>query len=693
MTPRGSASPSRTIGVWPALPPAVWLRPPADPLPYPLDEPGHRLYTFARQAIWHGVRALGVSDGDEVLVPAAHYGADVPALIGAGLHPRFFGAGPDLAPDADALEGLVGPRTRALCLVHQLGFPQDGRRWRRWCDERGILLLEDAAQAWLARAGGEPVGSWGQLAVFSPHKTLGVPVGAALISETPPPLAQPRRGRGVRELALGHGSWLARSVGLLGRTALTGDGGDPAAARAPGPATTAAIARLAYDDPAAGRRANYNVLLDELGERVPPPFTALPDGASPLVFPVRTDDRDALLRRLRTRGISAMPLVNTATVGLPVHQELKIGDLDRIIDGVAARPARSAALRVERLARLEDLEDEWDELAARSGNLFATREWVFTWWRHFGGGRPLRLFACREPSGRLVAIVPVFESTRRPVRTLRFIGHALGDRVGPICAPGDVSRTARALVRALRDGTLGGDVLIGEQSPAEERWAGLMGATTVRREGSPVLDIAGATFDGWLASRSRNFREQVRRRERKLVRDHALAYRMCDSPDTLEADLETLFELHAARWGPEGEAFVPHTRPFHRDFAALALERGWLRLWVMTLDGRPVAAWQGFRYGDVDWYYQAGRDPEYETSAVGFVLLSHSIRDAMAAGVREYRLGRGGEDYKRRFSNRDPGLEKFVAARGARGALSRGAAATAAALPPAWRRPLGRLAG
>jgi CelD/BcsL family acetyltransferase involved in cellulose biosynthesis len=692
MTRRVRASPSTTIGVWPTLPPGLWLRPPADPLPYPLAEPNHRLYAFARQAIWHGVRALGLTDGDEVLVPAPHYGAELPALIAAGLRPRFFGAGPDLAPDEDELERLVGPRTRVLCLVHQLGFAQDGRRWRRWCDERGILLLEDASQAWLASVGGEPVGSWGQLAVFSLHKTLGVPVGAAMICETPPPLAPPGPGRGLREVALGHGIWLGRSLGLLGRTALTG-GGDPAAARAPGPAISAAIARLAYDDAAAGRRANYRVLLDELGERVPPPFTALPDGASPLVFPVRTDDRDALLVRLRTRGISAIPLVNGATVGLPVHQELKIVDLDRIIDGVAGRPARAAALRVERLASLEDLEDEWDELATRSGNLFATREWVFTWWRHFGAGRPLRLFACRDPSGGLVAIVPASESTRRPVRTLRFIGHALGDRVGPICAPGDVGRTARALVRALDDGTLGGDVLIGEQIPAEERWAGLMGATTVRREGSPVLDIAGATFDDWLASRSRNFREQVRRRERRLVRDHTLEYRLCDSPDTLEEDLETLFELHTARWGSEGEAFLPHTRPFHRDFAALALERGWLRLWLLTLDGKPVAAWQGFRYGDVDWYYQAGRDPEHETSAVGFVLLAHSIRDAMAAGVREYRLGRGGEDYKRRFSNRDPGLEKFVAARGARGTVSRCAAATAAALPAGWRRPLARLAG
>jgi CelD/BcsL family acetyltransferase involved in cellulose biosynthesis len=649
------------IDVWPPVPPGVWLRPPADPLPFPLAEPGHRPYMDVRQAIWRGVRAVRLDAGGEVLVPAQHHGAAVQALLGAGLRPRFFEGGPDLAPNEDELERLVGPSTRALWIIHHLGFPQDGQRWRRWCDERGILLLEDAADAWLATSAGEPVGSWGHFAVFCPHRTFGLPRAAILLSEVPAPGPSEPLGRGRPRVAVAH-------------------------------ALSALTARLAYDDAAAGRRANYRLLLGELGERVPEPFATLPDGASPLVFPFLGDRRDALMRRLRTQGVRATPLWNE-TVGLPVHQELSVGDLDRIVDAVAGRPPRAAALRVERVGRLEDLQDDWDELAARSGNLFATKEWVFTWWRHFGAGRPLRLLACREPSGRLVAIVPAFESTRRPVPTIRFIGHVLGDRLGPVCSPGDVGRTARALVRALDDGTLDADVLIGEQIPAEERWGGLIGATTIRREGSPVLDIGGASFDEWLASRSRNFRDQVRRRERRLLREHTLEYHLCDSAETLEEDLETLFDLHTARWGSEGEAFLPHTRPFHRDFAALALERGWLQLWVMKLDGRPVAAWQGFRYGDADWYYQAGRDPAYESSAVGFVLLAHSIREAMAAGVREYRLGRGDEEYKRRFSNRDPGLEKIVAARGIRGKLSRGAAATAAALPPAWRRRLARLAG
>src|SRR4051794_16731642 len=248
-----------TIGGRPPLPPGVGLHPPADPLPFPLAQPNHRLYAFARQAIWDAVRAVGLAEGDEVLVPVHHHGAEVEALIRAGLRPRFFHGGPDLAPEADELERLAGSRTRLLCLIHHLGFPQDGRRWRRWCDERGILLLEDAAHAWLATVGGEPVGSWGHLAVFCLHNTFGVPEGAAVISEAPVTEPSDEQAQGLRQVVAGH------------------------IKRVPGRAIRAAIARSSYDEAAAGRRANYRLLLDELGERVAHPFATLPEGASPFV--------------------------------------------------------------------------------------------------------------------------------------------------------------------------------------------------------------------------------------------------------------------------------------------------------------------------------------------------------------------------------------------------------------------------
>ena len=74
--------------------------------------------------------------------------------------------------------------------------------------------------------------------------------------------------------------------------------------------------------------------------------------------------------------------------------------------------------------------------------------------------------------------------------------------------------------------------------------------------------------------------------------------------------------------------------------------------------------------GGVTSYYQAGRDPALEREAVGFVLLAHTIREAIEEGTREYRFGRGAEPFKLRFADADPGLASVMLPRSARGATA-----------------------
>jgi CelD/BcsL family acetyltransferase involved in cellulose biosynthesis len=244
---------------------------------------------------------------------------------------------------------------------------------------------------------------------------------------------------------------------------------------------------------------------------------------------------------------------------------------------------------------------------------------------------------------------------------LRLLGHDQGDELGPVHAPGDDAFAAAAL-RAALDG-LRYDVFLGEQLPGEEGWAARLGGRRWRFEAAPTLRWR----DGWesfLRSRSANLREQVRRRERRLRERYGVEFRLVADRERLDRDLGTLFDLHRRRWGPRS-AFAPEA--FHRQFARLALDRGWLRFWLLELDGRPAAAWYGFRLGGVESYYQAGRDPRLDGDAVGFVLLAHTIRAALDDGVAEYRFLRGAESYKFRFANADAGLETVGVAGSARG--------------------------
>jgi CelD/BcsL family acetyltransferase involved in cellulose biosynthesis len=327
----------------------------------------------------------------------------------------------------------------------------------------------------------------------------------------------------------------------------------------------------------------------------------------------------------------------------------------------------SQDLVLESLEDFESIRDEWSSLADGSGNIFATWHWASTWWRHFGREGRLLLTACQDDERRLVGLLPLYLWSTRPVRVARFIGHHAGDQLGPICRARDRARVAAALRQMFARTSL--DVLVGEQVAASEQWSDRLGARVLSREASPVLSLAGRTWEEYLAARSRNFREQVRRRERKLVRERELHFRLADNPERLSADLDVLFRLHGERWAGARTNFAER-EAFHREFAAQPLKCGWLRLWLAYLDGEPAAAWYGFRLAGIESYYQAGRSSTADRTSIGFVLLAHSIREAFRDGMKEYRFLRGGEGYKFRFADSDAGLETIAVSGGAVGHLA-----------------------
>jgi CelD/BcsL family acetyltransferase involved in cellulose biosynthesis len=294
--------------------------------------------------------------------------------------------------------------------------------------------------------------------------------------------------------------------------------------------------------------------------------------------------------------------------------------------------------------------------------VFATREWTLSWWDVFGEPGSLLSFACRARDGRLVALLPMYVRPAGSTRELRFLGHGLADRLGPVCARCDRPAVAHVMRRVLHQNRDLFDRFIGDDLPEEQKWGLALGARTIRRTNSPVLRAEGHDWKSFLETQTANFRQQARRRERRLLGRHALRYRLADDAPQLDAAFDEFLRLHEARWRGVSRAFAGSRADFHRAFAARALERGWLRLWTAELDGRPAAAWYGFRYAGAEWYYQAGRDRRYDALSIGFVLLAHTIRAALDDGVREYKLLRGGEAYKQRFANGDAPLETVTLA-------------------------------
>jgi CelD/BcsL family acetyltransferase involved in cellulose biosynthesis len=251
----------------------------------------------------------------------------------------------------------------------------------------------------------------------------------------------------------------------------------------------------------------------------------------------------------------------------------------------------------------------------------------------------------------LRAVLPLYSSSSGPVTLLRFLGHGHGDELGPVCAPAEREAVAVALGQTIESS--GSDLFIGDDLPGDFDWAGHIGGRSLERTESPVARFDGESWDDFVGARSTKLRRRLRYYERALE-PHGLRYRLATDPERLGADLDTLFALHAARWG-ESPWFAP-ARDFHQAFAAIALERGWLRLWFLELDGKAAAGWLGYRFAGIESHYQSGRDPAWDKSSVGIVLLAHTMREALADGIQEYRFLRGGEVYKQRFATDDPGV-------------------------------------
>ena len=125
-------------------------------------------------------------------------------------------------------------------------------------------------------------------------------------------------------------------------------------------------------------------------------------------------------------------------------------------------------LTLEPLDGLSAAREEWTALAEQAGNLFATWEWADAWWRVYGADQKLAITGCRDSSGRLVAILPLYLSRRGPVRMLRFLGHGPADQLGPACAAEDRRATAEALKRLLEERRHGGEHRVLEKALQRE---------------------------------------------------------------------------------------------------------------------------------------------------------------------------------------------------------------------------------
>ncbi len=323
--------------------------------------------------------------------------------------------------------------------------------------------------------------------------------------------------------------------------------------------------------------------------------------------------------------------------------------------------------RIEDPAAFQALREEWDELLAASlaDSFFLTWEWLYAWWTHLAGDRRLFLLVARQ-GGRLVAIAPLSLRARRvagvlPLRSVEFLGadRLSSDYLDVIVRRGWEAEAIPALAQYLADARLalelasvrraGCAAAALSRALTQRRWRMLETPTAV----CPFIDLSGHTWESYLGTLESKPRNDFLRLLKNLTKKFSVRLEPASSEPQRREFMVHLVRLHNLRWQNLGGSDALHTADlvaFHDEVSRVTLERGWLRLFVLWLDGQPVASLYGFRYGRTFYFVQTGFDPAYGRHAVGLITVGLTIKSAIAEGAEEYDFLRGDEAYKFRWA-------------------------------------------
>jgi dTDP-4-amino-4,6-dideoxygalactose transaminase len=254
-------------------------------------------------ALTLSLQALGLSTGDEVIVPAFTFCASASSVVLAGATPVFVDIEPDsFCLNADRLEDALTPRTKAIMPVHLFSQMADMEEFLGFARAHGLKVIEDSAEAIGMRYDDVHAGLLGDVGVLSffPSKTLGAFGDAGMVITNNAAIANFVRmaryhGRATPGAIAGASSTTAHVVGTNSRM----DEVQAAALR---------VRLRTLDDEIAQRSRlaeRYNARLGRLAPNVTVPCITRREHGTPVyyVYTIRAARRDELIRELTMQGI------------------------------------------------------------------------------------------------------------------------------------------------------------------------------------------------------------------------------------------------------------------------------------------------------------------------------------------------------------------------------------------------------
>lgn len=313
-------------------------------------------------------------------------------------------------------------------------------------------------------------------------------------------------------------------------------------------------------------------------------------------------------------------------------------------------------------AQLSGVLSQWDALAVANRRPFCAPGWMLAWWASAAPkDASLRVVVVKKDD-EVIGIAPMYvQCDRLRVKRFRFLSSPAALRTEPLAIAGSEAKVAALVASALSEAGAASGAIFFDGVSASSPWpdlfashlsnAGSGWAHTYMRMPAPAVQITHASGDEWLASKSKNFREQTRRKRRKLEKEGAI-FRM-STPETISSDLAALARLHHSRWVERGGSGVltSEVETMLRLAAENLLASERFRLWVIDMNGAIVSAHLFLAAGGELSYWLGGFDDGWAAQQPALQVLVAALQDSIDRGEERLDLGGGAQSYKYRLSD------------------------------------------
>jgi dTDP-4-amino-4,6-dideoxygalactose transaminase len=295
-----------------------------------------------------GLLAAGIGPGDEVVVPSFTFAATANSVALTGARPVYADIDPDyFCLDPKAVAAAITPRTTAIMPVHLYGQPADMDALTALAERHGLKIFEDAAQAHGAESASRPVGSFGQIAMFSLYPTKNMTSGeggmvACADRETARRVRLLRNQGMERQYAnevVGFNQRMTDIHAAIGRVQLTKLAAWTAKRRANAAFLDANLEGVTTPAVRPGATHVYHQYTIRVPEDRDGVVRALREEhriGSGVYYPIPNHELEALAQFAPPEPLPETAAAAAEVISLPVHPSLTPGDLERIVAAVNA---------------------------------------------------------------------------------------------------------------------------------------------------------------------------------------------------------------------------------------------------------------------------------------------------------------------------------------------------------------------